>query len=69
MTFTPEPRIFALRPREWVRTAEEVRIEYPAEQLGQAVTRTEREGEIVFTITTRRIVDDGTVSDRPRQNG
>ncbi len=69
VAFTPIARTFALRPREWVRTAEEVRIEYPAEQLGQTVNRVEQDGRIVFTVTTRRIVDDGTVSDRPRQNG
>lgn len=66
VSFKPEARIFAQRPREYVRTAEEVRIEYPAEQLGQAITRTERDGEITFTITTRRIVEDGTLSDRAR---
>lgn len=66
VAFRPEPRIFALRPREYVRTAEEVRIEYPAEQLGQTVTRTERDGDITFTVTTRRIVEDGTLPDRSR---
>jgi hypothetical protein len=69
VAFTPEARIFAVRPREWVRTAEEVRIEYPAEQLGQTVNRIEQDGRIIFTITTRQIVDDGTVSNRPRPNG
>lgn len=69
VSFTPEQRIFQLRPREYVRTAEEVRLEYPAEQLGQAVVRTERDGNIVFTITTRRIVEDGTLADRARLRG
>lgn len=46
VAFTPEPRIFQLRPREFVRTAEEVRLEYPAEQLGQAVVRAERDGKL-----------------------
>lgn len=69
VSFTPEPRIFQLRPREFVRTAEEVRIEYPAEQLGQAVSRTERDGVITFTVTTRRIVEDGTLSNRTRAGG
>lgn len=67
VTFQPEPRIFQLRPREFVRTAEEVRIEYPAEQLGQAIMRTDRDGVTTFTITTRRIVEDGTLAVRPRQ--
>lgn len=66
VAFTPEPRIFQLRPREYVRTAEEVRLEYPAEQLGQNVIRAERDGVITFTVTTRRIVEDGTLSDRTR---
>ncbi|WP_242095373.1 hypothetical protein [Sphingomonas sp. CROZ-RG-20F-R02-07] len=69
VAFTPERRIFDLRPREYVRTAEEVRLEYPAEQLGQAITRVEHDGNIVFTITTRRIVEDGTVADRSRARG
>ena len=67
VSFRPEPRIFQMRPREWVRTAEEVRLEYPAEQLGQTVRREERDGLIVYTVTTRQIVDDGTVADRARQ--
>jgi hypothetical protein len=66
VAFRPEPRIFQTRPREWVRTAEEVRLEYPAEQLGQTVRREERDGLIVYTVTTRQIVDDGTVADRAR---
>ena len=66
VAFKPEPRIFASRPREFVRTAEEVKIEYPAEQFGQAVIRTERHGDITFTITTRRIVENGLVPDRAR---
>ena len=69
VAFTPEARIFLLRPREWVRTAEEVRLEYPAEQMGQTVSREERDGLIIFTVTTRRIVDDGTVADRARARG
>lgn len=69
VAFTPEPRIFQLRPREYVRTAEEVRIEYPAEQIGDTVMRTERDGVTTFTITTRRIVEDGTLADSPRQRG
>lgn len=66
VAFTPEPRIFRTRPREFVRTQEEVRLEYPAEQLGQTVLRRDVDGGTVFTITTRRIVEDGTVPDRPR---
>jgi hypothetical protein len=66
VTFQPQARIFQLRPREFVRTAEEVRIEYPAEQIGQAINRSEKDGVITFTVTTRRIVEDGTLSSRPR---
>lgn len=69
VAFTPEARIFQLRPREYVRTAEEVRIEYPAEQVGNTVVRTERDGVTMFTVTTRRIIEDGTLSDRPRRRG
>jgi len=64
VAFTPEARIFRTRPREFVRTAEEVRLEYPAEQLGQTVVRQEVDDNIVFTVTTRRIIEDGTVPDR-----
>ena len=66
VAFTPEARIFQTRPREYVRTAEEVRLEYPAEQLGQTVRRAVVDGNIVFTVTTGRIVEDGTVPDRSR---
>jgi hypothetical protein len=66
VAFTPEARIFRTRPREFIRTAEEVRLEYPAEQLGQTVVRQVVDDSIVFTITTRRIVEDGTVPDRTR---
>ncbi len=66
VTFRPQARIFQIRPREFVRTAEEVRIEYPAEQLGQAITRVDRDGVTVFTVTTKRIVEDGTLSVRTR---
>lgn len=69
VTFQPEPRIFQLRPREFVRTAEEVRIEYPGEQIGQSIKRSDKDGIITFTITTRRIVEDGTLPNRPRHNG
>lgn len=67
--FRPERRIFHLKPREFVRTAEDVRIEYPGEQLGLAVVRAEKDGVTTFTITTRKIVDDGTVSVKPRPQG
>lgn len=69
VAFTPEERIFQLRPREYVRTAEEVRLEYPAEQLGHSVVREDRDGATVFTITTTRRVEDGTVADRSRARG
>lgn len=66
VSFSPDPAIFKMRPREYVRTAEEVRIEYPAEELGQAIKREERDGKIIFTVTTKEIVDDGTVANRSR---
>lgn len=69
VSFTPAPGTFATRPREYVKTQEEIRIEYPAEQVGGAIVRQERDGLITFTITTNRIVEDGTLSDRPRGRG
>lgn len=66
VTFRPEARIFRTRPREFIRTAEEVRVEYPAEQMGQSVNRTEQDGVITYTVTTRRIVEDGTLSSKSR---
>lgn len=67
VAFAPEGRIFQLRPREFVRTAEEVRIEYPAEQLGENVVMTDRDGVTTITVTTRQIVEDGTLAIRTRQ--
>lgn len=69
VAFVPEGRIFLLRPREYVRTAEEVRIEYPAEQMGQTVTRTDRDGVTTFTVTTRQVIEDGTLAISARQQG
>jgi len=66
VTFKPDATTLQVRPRQYVKTAEEVRLEFPAEQLGQSVIRSEKDGRIVFTVTTNRLVEDGTLPDRPR---
>lgn len=64
VAFKPTAKTFHSRHREYVKTQEEVTIEWPAEQLGQSVVRDEDGGYIIFTVKTRQIVDDGTVPDK-----
>lgn len=68
--FRPDPRTLRLQPRHVVRTAEDVKIEYPNEEIGRTVTRHETEdGGYVFTVRTpRRLVEDNTMPYRePRR--
>lgn len=59
--FRPDRRTLQTKPRRVVRTAEEVKLEYPEDELGQSVTRAVVDGETIFTITTaKRLVEDKT---------
>ncbi len=64
--FRPDPATLQVRPRQVVRTAEDVRLEFPAEQLGNSVTRQDIDGRTVFTVTTNQLLEDGTVRQRIR---
>ncbi len=64
--FRPDPNTLRTQPRRVVRTAEEVRLEYPAEELDNSVTRENTENGVIFTIRTERLLQDGTLADRPR---
>jgi hypothetical protein len=64
--FRPDRRTLQVQPRRVVRTAEEVRLEFPAEELGNSVERQDLANEVVFTIRTARLIEDGTLPDRTR---
>jgi len=64
--FKPDPRVLAVRPRHRVRTAELVSLEFPEEELGRSVERTQDGQEVVFTIRTQQIVLDDTLPIRTR---
>jgi hypothetical protein len=64
--FRPDRRTLQVLPRQIVRTVEEVRIEYPAEELGNSVQRQDLANEVVFTIRTARLLEDGTVPVKTR---
>ena len=67
--FRPDRRTLQVQPRRIVRTAEEVKLEFPAEQIGRSVTRQDGPDGIVFTIrTSRQLVEDGTLPDRTRRD-
>lgn len=64
--FRPDPRTLRLQPRHVVRTAEDVKLEYPHEELGRAITREPTaDGGWVFTVRTpRKLVEDNTLPHR-----
>jgi hypothetical protein len=64
--FRPNRRSLQVQPRRYVRTAEEVRLEFPAEELGNTVIRQETPDGVVFTIRPSRLIEDGTLPDRAR---
>lgn len=64
--FRPDRRILQVQPRRIVRTVEEVKIEFPSEELGRSVMRDDTPQGTVFTITTGRLIEDGTVAPRAR---
>ncbi len=60
--FRPDRRTLQTKPRRIVRTAEEVKLEFPDEELGRSVNRKEVDGETIFTITTaKKLVEDKTI--------
>jgi hypothetical protein len=63
--FRPDRRVLQTKPRRVVRTAEEVKLEYPDDELGRSVTRDETPDGYVFTIRTgKKLVEDTTVAYR-----
>lgn len=64
--FRPDRRALQVQPRRIVRTAEEVRLEFPAEELGNTVIRQDTPDGVVFTIRSSRLIEDGTLPDRSR---
>ncbi|TPN42810.1 nucleoid-associated protein [Mesorhizobium sp. B1-1-7] len=64
--FRPDRDTLQVQPRRIVRTAEEVRLEFPGEELGRSVTRETFDDEVVFTVRTRRLVEDGTLPVKTR---
>lgn len=64
--FRPDPNTLEVQPRRKVRTAEDVRIEFPAEELGRSVRHQRSGNEEVFTIRTQRLMEDDTLPIRPR---
>lgn len=59
--FRPDRGTLRVRPRRVVRTVEQVRIEFPDEELGNSVIRTETDDGVTFTIHTSRLLEDGTL--------
>ncbi|MFT9450274.1 hypothetical protein [Gluconobacter japonicus] len=64
--FRPDRRTLQVQPRRVVRTAEEVRLEFPAEELGNTVLRQDTPNGVVFTIRSSRLIEDGTLPERSR---
>jgi len=64
--FRPDPDTLRVQPRRVVRTVEEVRLEFPAEELGHTVFRENRDGVVVFTVRTQRLLEDGTLPIKAR---
>lgn len=64
--FRPDPSVLKVRPRVVVKTAEEVKLEFPEEELNHSVYRSVIDGETVFTVRTRTLVEDGTLPIRTR---
>lgn len=65
--FRPDPSSLKVRPRRSVKTAEQVKLEFPAEELNHTVFR-EQDGEVTtITIKTRKpLVEDGTLPNKAR---
>lgn len=65
--FKPDPQTLQIQPRRKVRTAEDVKLEFPEEELGRSVIHTETPEGDVFTIsTTKRLVENDTLPIRAR---
>lgn len=64
--FRPDRRTLQVQPRRIIRTAEEVRLEFPAEELGNTVVRQDTPEGVVFTIRPSRLIEDGTLPNRSR---
>lgn len=65
--FRPDRRALQVQPRLKVKTAEDVKLEFPGEELGRSVTHERTKNGDVFTITTsQRLVEDDTLPIRAR---
>ena len=64
--FRPDRSALRVQPRRIVRTVEEVRLEFPGEELGRSVTREIVDEDVVFTVRTRRLLEDGTLPVKTR---
>jgi nucleoid associated protein NdpA len=64
--FRPDRAALQVQPRRVVRTVEEVRLEFPGEELGRSVRREAIGEEVVFTVRTRRLLEDGTLPVKTR---
>ena len=69
VAFQPDRRILAQQPRQFVVTAEEVKLEYPEEELNRSVTRRAVDGGFEFVVKTRLpLVKDDTLALKPRES-
>ncbi|MEG3146534.1 hypothetical protein U1839_17920 [Sphingomonas sp. RT2P30] len=67
VAFRPDPGTLDVQPRRKVRTAEDVRLEFPEEELGRTVFHQETAEGDVFTVrTSRELVENDTVAIRTR---
>lgn len=65
LEFVPDPRALALRPRRIIKTVEDVKLEFPDEELGRSVQRETTTAGVVFTVTSAApLVQDSTLPSR-----
>ena len=65
LEFLPDPRALALRPRRVIKTVEDVKLEFPDEELGRSVHRTTTDAGVVFTVTSASpLIQDSTLPPR-----
>ncbi len=66
--FRPDGNIFRRQPRQFLKTSEQVRLEYPGEELNRSVFRRVLPGggEEITVRTNQPLVEDGTLADKSR---
>jgi hypothetical protein len=65
VSFKPDKKTLEVLPRLYVRTVEQVRLEFPSEELDHSVFKSKNDKGITFTIHTKELLEDGTLSDKP----